>query len=262
MAVKWLHGIYVKHNAVFGLGPAGGIQGTPADACIKILKSKRIGPMLKWVNNFCFFCMLSTSILDANGIAQHSYSYNLNMIHAMTHPLGIPWHPVKKKGQNFSSTILYVGFEWNLDTRSVSLPDKKRAKASAKLKHFLADAKTMVLHRDCASLLGMLQHISFVYRDSCAHLSSLCTFSSKFPYDHVCHHVPRLVLEYLHWCQSVLAKPSGSRSLVPCTKLDPDIWVNALMTWGIGIIVGQHWAAWHLAPSCKSEGRDIGWPNP
>ena len=31
------------------------------------------------------------------------------------------------------------------------------------------------------------------------------------------------------------------------------------MTWGIGLVVGSHWAAWCLVDGWKAAGRDIGW---
>src|SRR5882724_2149233 len=45
LAVCWQDEIYIQHNAVEGLSSAGGIQGMPADACIKILRANDISPM-------------------------------------------------------------------------------------------------------------------------------------------------------------------------------------------------------------------------
>jgi len=41
--------------------------------------------------------------------------------------------------------------------------------------------------------------------------------------------------------------------------VDPNIWVDASMDWGIGIIIADHWAAWKLVAGWNSLGRDIGW---
>jgi len=41
--------------------------------------------------------------------------------------------------------------------------------------------------------------------------------------------------------------------------VDQDVWVDASTDWGIGVVVGQLWAAWKLRLSWKSDGRDIGW---
>jgi hypothetical protein len=40
---------------------------------------------------------------------------------------------------------------------------------------------------------------------------------------------------------------------------DIDLWVNALMDWGIGIMLGNQWNAWCTSTGWKGEGRDIGW---
>jgi len=57
----------------------------------------------------------------------------------------------------------------------------------------------------------------------------------------------------------ILAKSECSHSLKPHKQLNPDIWVDASTSWGIGIIFGNAWYAWVLSPDCKSNGRDIGW---
>ena len=37
------------------------------------------------------------------------------------------------------------------------------------------------------------------------------------------------------------------------------MWVDASLTWGIGLIVAKRWAAWHLLTGWDGEDRDIGW---
>ena len=44
-----------------------------------------------------------------------------------------------------------------------------------------------------------------------------------------------------------------------CKHIDPDIWVNASTTWGIRIVIGDHWAAWQLSVDWKKGEKDIGW---
>jgi len=53
--------------------------------------------------------------------------------------------------------------------------------------------------------------------------------------------------------------PLTTWSLAPHQKLNPDIWANASTSWGIGLIVSDHWASWQLKEGWKSNGRDIGW---
>ena len=53
--------------------------------------------------------------------------------------------------------------------------------------------------------------------------------------------------------------PGGSHSLTPCQKIDPDIWVDASSSWGIGLCIGERWAAWRLLDGWRQGDRDIGW---
>ena len=51
----WNDHIYVQHVAIEGLATARGIQGSIADACVALLKSAGIHPVVKWVDDFVFF---------------------------------------------------------------------------------------------------------------------------------------------------------------------------------------------------------------
>jgi hypothetical protein len=119
----WDDLIYVEHCAVFGLAPARGIQGAPADALIDILAHEGIAPVLKWVNDFIFF--RSPTISCSSSCTGPSFTYDLDSILDISRPLGIPWHPIAVKGQIFLSSVTYVGFVWDLNVRTVSLPEKK-----------------------------------------------------------------------------------------------------------------------------------------
>jgi len=56
-----------------------------------------------------------------------------------------------------------------------------------------------------------------------------------------------------------LSTLGGSCSLVPCCTTDPDIWVNASSSWGIGLVVKEYWSAWHLLLGWDHDDRDISW---
>ena len=113
--------------------------------------------------------------------------------------------------------------------------------------------------KECLSIHGTLQHITFVYRDSRAYLPPLSAFLSKFPNDHVRHHIPNPVSECLRWWQAILGSPCAPHSLTPRHSVDPDIWVDASTDWGVGVIIGDQWAAWKLLPGWNTGGRNIGW---
>src|SRR5882724_6659339 len=82
---------------------------------------------------------------------------------------------------------------------------------------------------------------------------------SKFPNDHIFHHIPKPVIVCLCYWQTVLDKPCTPRSLKPRHPIDLDIWVDASTSWGIGIVIAHQWAAWKLIPGWKADGMDIGW---
>ena len=106
-----------------GLATAGSIQGCVADATLAILKFHEIEPAIKWVNDFVFFRVHLPAIgpLPSNP----AFKFDLSMILALTSPLGIPWHPISKKGHDFSASFSYVGFDWYLPSQSVSLLNDK-----------------------------------------------------------------------------------------------------------------------------------------
>jgi len=57
VASMWHNQIYVDHCAMEGFLTAGNIQGSPANALVTIFKVKSIDELLKWVDDFVFFCI-------------------------------------------------------------------------------------------------------------------------------------------------------------------------------------------------------------
>jgi len=140
LAVSWKDDIYVGHVAVEGLATARGIQGAPADALLDILGHHGIEHVFKWVDDVVIFRVL-------NGISfgtPPSFDFDLSSIFRIMDPLGVLWHPIETKGQDFGSSVKYVGFLWDLDHRRVSLPDKKCLKLLSKINAFLAASSSPV----------------------------------------------------------------------------------------------------------------------
>jgi len=101
-----------------GLASSGNIQGVPTDALVALLKHHRVNEVFKWVADFCLFCVPVSIATDRDHAMATCYSTDIDSILAFT-PLSIPWHPVAIKGQDFTSTVPYVGFLWDLDNWSV-----------------------------------------------------------------------------------------------------------------------------------------------
>ena len=255
LGVMWHQSIYVQHVAIEGLATAGGIQGNVADACVALLNWHGIKLVVKWVDDFVFFC---TPVIASPGhpvSLPHMYPYDLNRILALTTLLGIPWHPISHKGQDFALTFSYVGFNWDLAMRTVTIPDEKRFRVIEKLSLFIRNSPAKVKKRDVASIQGTIQHLTFVCRTSRLYLPPLSSFLAKFLNKYVSHHIPRPVLASLSWWLEVLRKPPICHSLFPLPTLAKDIWVDVLSSWGIGLVVDDGWAAWRLVSNWNSDGR-------
>src|SRR5882724_2391553 len=94
-----------------------------ADATVALLKFHKVEPAIKWVDDFVFF--RSPQILSSNSSCSPSFNFNLSMILGLTKPLGLPWHPISKKGHDFQTFFTYVSFKWNIATRTVSISSEK-----------------------------------------------------------------------------------------------------------------------------------------
>ena len=160
--------------------------------------------IFKWVDNVVLFRSPTTTYLDVDGLHNHIYGYDLNTVFRITDPLGVPWHPIQLKGQDFRYTVAYVGFLWNLVDHCISLLEKKWTKLLVKIDLFLEVAKETVTQKDCSSLHGSLQHITFIYREGCSTLPAPSSFLCKFPNNFAKHHVPRSVIDCVLWWKSIL----------------------------------------------------------
>ena len=171
--------------------------------------------------------------------------------------LGIPWESLKTVP--FSSVIPYLGFSWDLDTRTVTLPDNKKCKYLASIDDW-RQRRTHTLIQ-VQGLYGKLLHSCLVIREGRAFLTSLEAMLAIFhdrPF--VQRTPPRGTAQDLEWWQHTLHSPSISRDIPgPVTVHDVNAFSDASSGVGIGIIVGEKWRAWRLLPGWKAEGRDIGW---
>jgi len=153
----------------------------------------------------------------------------------------------------------YMGFNWNIELHSVSVPDKKCRHVMLKLESILDPMKKTFTHHDIPSLHGSLQHLTFIYRDGCHVLTSLLSFLGHFPNDYVKHHIPKPTHEQLSWWHIVLSHLNVSHSLMPLASINLSIWIDTSTSWGISLLVGSAWDAWMLLPGQKHEGCNIRW---
>ena len=263
LSIMWEGKIYVQHVAIEGPTTAGGIQGTIADACIALLKWCGITPVFKWVDNFVLFRLLSPSSITANPPGHNalgqSFPYDLTSVLEFTAPLSIPRHPISCKGQDFSNSLAYVSFLWNISDQTVSITEEKKVRALENVNVVLVDPSTKRKHWEVASVHGTLQHFTFVYRAGRHHLAALSTFLSKFLNDYVSHHTPRSALTQLSWWKLILSCTPVKCCPTTLPMVNLDIYFNTSTSLGVGLCVGNRWVAWRLVPGWNSRGHDIGW---
>jgi len=94
--------------------------------------------------------------MDSQGGLQHHYSIDITSILSVMDPLGILWHPIMTKGQDFASLVVYVGFLWDLQCHTVLLLEKKHLKYLDKTQAFQALVKLKVSRKDILSIHGTL----------------------------------------------------------------------------------------------------------
>jgi hypothetical protein len=252
--IHWDDSYYVDHNAPFGATSSGGVFGRVADAKSAILVAKKIGPSKKWVDDFIFF-RFPLSIGPGGPV----FSYGLSDIYDLAAQLGWPWKDSKTRP--FAFEFRYLGFLWNLTTKTVQIPDPKKQRYLAKIALWTPDQRFS--RKDAESLLGTLVHCSLVVPDGRSRLPAIAHFSASF--NHLSSpHARRLpntsvLSDISWWCTQLSAVFCGSTLSRPPPTSPIEFWVDASSSWGIGIVFGPEWDFWKFTEGWDSGGRNIGW---
>lgn len=240
------------------------------DAFMDILLHRGFDDIRKWVDDFIIF-LFGPTTPTSSSVIKPSSSSAFAIIDNSATDLGIPLHPLKR--QPFGYVILYVGFLWNLEVRSVELPLKKREKYLAKVIDLMQDiAEAGSEKRQCAlkpmlSVGGSLMHCTFVMKDARGFLVHIHKWLAKFPPD-----APRFqqrtvsdeVWKELEWWRGALSAPKISRTLLtPALNDLYEFWVDASSGTGLGMVFRLrgllHWDAWQWKENAMSGDRNIGW---
>ena len=231
-----------------------------ANAAVDIWSHEGIFPVTKYEDNLKAFRIPSPDGIFIDG--EFRYDYDRAEMLRRIESLGIPWH--KEKGDlTFNYVTTFIGFLWDIPRKLVSLPEEKRLKFYHRVRSFLDrfDGHPCQL-LDIERIHGSLCHVAFVYMLGRSHLPSLSNFASSFPKDNefATRYPPHSVMSDLRWWMTTLSVPGVARPLRHLGPVqDIGLYVDASTSWGIGIIIGDEWAAFRLAPSWKVGGRDICW---
>jgi hypothetical protein len=185
------------------------------------------------------------------------FTYSMDDIDRIAAQLGIPWE--KSKDVPFGTVFRYIGLEWDITQRTVTLPKDKRDKYRDAIAEW-TEHTTHTLN-DVQSLYGKLLHACHVMPAGRAYLTRLEIFMGNF---HDTPFQPRTPPKGtgadLDWWASRLHLPSIIRPIPGRFILhNHSAFSDASSGMGIGIVVGEFWRAWVLTGNWHSQGRDIGW---
>lgn len=229
-----------------------------ANAVVDILLAEGVFPTLKYEDDLKMFrCPLPSQDPECSP----AYSYDRKEVLRRVAPLGVPWH--KEKGDpEFLFITTFIGFEWDLVQRRVSLPEVKRLKFLNRVRFFIDNfSGHRCSLREVERIHGSLCHISFVHVAGRSYLPALSNFATSFKgSESDIRWAPKSVFTALRWWLITLSVANVYRDLTPRGPLqDLELFVDASTSWSIGICIGPRWAAYKLRDSWKVDGRDICW---
>jgi hypothetical protein len=247
--------IHLDHVLNFGASPSPGIFGRVADAMVKILLNRGIEAVIKWVDDFIFFRYPSRRLSDTS----YEFTYSAELIWTIAEELGWPWAPAKFV--DFAQSFNYIGFLWNLSTKLVELPEKKKRKYLDRISSWSYPSSHNL--KETENIIGTLNHVCLVLPEGRSHLVSLFKFRGGFKSDRpnqVKHRLSMSVAEDMAWWRTRLQEGFvGMKIISPPEPLENKVFVDASTSWGIGLILDDKWLAWQFKQGWQSEGYEIGW---
>lgn len=249
ICVYWKGLVRVDRAACFGLASSAGVFGSIADMLVAIYQASGIRALTKWVDDFFVIIFPSETWTEEDFMA-------------LTSRLGVPWS--LEKLRRFSTVQRFTGFDWDLDNRTVSLPQEKLTAAIALVRSWGAPASRFSA-KEAASLHGKLVHISSIFRCIRPFLRSASHFASAHTSSHAyaAKRAPGPNMQAdLSWIRFILESSPNCLPLRPSAPIDLAWWGDASSSFGIGVVVGGHWAIWRYAPGFRvgpKQDYDIGW---
>ena len=170
--------VYVDRAVMFGLSSSAGVFGSIGDMLIAIYRKAGFTRILKWVDDFLV-------------IRLPHQSWTEQEFMDLTGFIGVPWS--LKKMRPLAVTQRYIGFDWNLESRTVALPLEKLSKTLLLLDQWLEPNIAFLAH-DAASLHGKLVHISCIFPLIRPVLHGIATFVLSYRNPRTKLHVPPALL--------------------------------------------------------------------
>ncbi|KAE8243359.1 hypothetical protein A4X03_0g7786 [Tilletia caries] len=106
------------------------------------------------------------------------------------------------------------------------------------------------------------KHVAFVARDLRPFLGKLGLFIAHWPEGKSFQKrvvQPEVRRECDLWLTALAQVPFVRSFAPPPRDFDQTVWVDASTEWGVGVVVGDAWAAWRWHEGWQRDGRGIGW---
>ncbi len=217
LCVFWRGKVYVDRAVAFGLASSAGVFGSVADMFIAIYRANGY-TVLKWVDDFFTVRLPSQSWTEDKFI-------NLTAV------LGVPWAPLKTCP--LAVCQRYIGFDWDLNCRTVSLPHEKLISVLDLVVSWLKPGAKFSA-KDAASLHGKLVHISTIFRIIHPFLRSAAHFATRFTSARAALFPPKSITADLKWVKELIMELPNSRPLAAfhpfnlnwwAMRVHPSVWV-------------------------------------
>jgi hypothetical protein len=246
LCILWQLKYYIDFALAFGLASSAGVFGSIADMLVHIYILLGFGLMLKWVDDFFVIRLPGQTWSEEDFLA-------------VGDRLGVPWS--REKLRRFASVQRYIGFDWNLDARSVSFPADKREATLALVAEW-AEPTARWSGADAARLHGKLVHMATCYPLIRPFVVSAGIFAARFTSPRARLHVSSGLAADLAWITELVPVLPPELPLARPEPIDVGWWGDASTSFGVGVVVGGFWGVWKYAPGVAvgpGQAFDIGW---
>ena len=185
------------------------------------------------------------------------HAYSMDDVDKISAKLGIPWE--RSKDIPFGKVVPFIGFDWDLENKTVSLQEKKKNKYLDAVEEWRR-RKSHTLE-DVQKLYRKLLHTCLIIPEGRAYLTKLEKMLGIFhDMPHKPRHPPRHTDSDLLWWLRTLSRPTLTHKIPGAQEVvDIHAFSDASSTVGIGVVIRDRWRAWSLKPGWNEDQRDIGW---
>lgn len=160
-----------------------------------------------------------------------------------------------KKYSDFADEQKYLGFIWNGKDKTVRLPVEKIEQQIQNIKDLLSGAKWK--KKEVDKFVGRLGHTTYILPDMRCYMKELYGWKEAWRNPEARRGITEAVKEDLEEWLKVLESFEHMR-IIPDTKAIDIGWVgDASTSFGVGVLVGQHWAQFKLKPKWNEVGKDM-----